>query len=215
LIIFEEENEIMYKAFINDKPLIIEDVYSGGLMNSGYDVLSDSEFDFDDVVQRIAEKNCKGVLFLSASPLQAWHDFTGRYILMEAAGGVVKNNNEEILVIFRKKRWDLPKGKLDYGETPESAALREIREETGVHDLEIKGNITTTFHTYSEKEKYILKKTHWYSIRSGDTGELEPQQEEGIEIAKWMNSRKISDKVFENTYESIKEVLNEYFKKEI
>src|SRR5690348_4880805 len=127
----------MHKVFIDDKPLVIEDVYKTGMKYPGYEVMSDSEFDFDDVIAKLKEKNCTGVLFLSASPLQEWHEFTSRYVLMEAAGGVVFNDSGQILVIFRKKKWDLPKGKLDYGETPEDAALREVKEECGIKHLEI------------------------------------------------------------------------------
>ena len=54
-----------------------------------------------------------------------------------AAGGVVLRlgtSGPEVLVVHRVKHqdWSLPKGKLDPGETPADAALREVEEETGV-----------------------------------------------------------------------------------
>lgn len=202
----------MYKAFINDKPLIIDDIY--GATASGKNdflILSDSEFNFDDVLAKIGEDKISGVLYLSANPLQAWHKFTDRYVLMEGAGGVVKNKHDEILVIYRKNCWDLPKGKLDYDESPEAAAMREVKEECGIRDIEIVGELTKTFHTYSEKNKLILKKTHWYRMTSADEGELIPQAEENIEKAKWMNKKKVQEKVFSNTYNSIRDVIRKYF----
>ena len=48
------------------------------------------------------------------------------------AGGLVINNNSKVLFIYRKNKWDLPKGKLDDGENLEEAAIREVVEETGL-----------------------------------------------------------------------------------
>ena len=52
--------------------------------------------------------------------------------LIMAAGGIVEQDGEILLVQRPRYRdWSLPKGKLDRGETPLQAALREVREETG------------------------------------------------------------------------------------
>jgi len=56
---------------------------------------------------------------------------------IEAAGGVVMRKGPEeteIAVVHRPRYddWSFPKGKLDPGETFEEAALREVREETGL-----------------------------------------------------------------------------------
>ena len=52
-------------------------------------------------------------------------------VFIQAGGGLVENEKGEILFMFRKGKWDLPKGKLDPGESYESCALREVQEETG------------------------------------------------------------------------------------
>ena len=46
--------------------------------------------------------------------------------IIKAGGGVVNNNKNQILFIYRLKRWDLPKGKLDKGETIRECAEREV-----------------------------------------------------------------------------------------
>ena len=55
-----------------------------------------------------------------------------------ADGGLVFNEKKQLLMIFRREKWDLPKGKLDKGEKIEDCALREVEEETGLKELKLK-----------------------------------------------------------------------------
>lgn len=200
----------MHKVFINDKPLIFQDIY--GEVNNTGDLLvwSDSVHSVLNVIDQMETKNNPGIIYLCSNPDISWNLFVSRYILMEAAGGLVMNDLNEFLVIFRKGRWDLPKGKLEYNESPESAAVREVKEECGLKNVKLDNFLTKTFHIYSEKNKWILKKTHWYNMRSADT-ELKPQKEENIEKVKWMSKEKVLQKVFSNTYNAVKDVFEEYF----
>ncbi len=202
----------MHKAFINDKQLIFENVYSKmDNENEQLTILSEAKYDLPAVLKMINEPGISGIIYLCASPDQAWNDFVAMFTLVEAAGGIVKNESDEVLVIFRKKKWDLPKGKLDYDETPGQAAVREVKEECGIQNLELGSFLMKTFHTYLEKNKSILKKTHWFSMYGMDDEELIPETEEDIEEVRWMDRGKIQKKVFSNTYASIKEVLENYF----
>jgi len=107
--------------------------------------------------------------------------FWKHFKIVLAAGGWVVNEKDEILFIFRRGKWDLPKGKLDKGEKLEECAQREVREETGLQHIKLKDKITTTFHTYDEFGKHILKESHWYRMKGKGTDKLKAQADEGIQ----------------------------------
>ena len=127
--------------------------------------------------------------------------------VMVAAGGLVRTKTNDLLLIFRKGKWDLPKGKLDEGENLESCALREIEEETGATSLQIQKPLTITYHTYYEKEKHILKESHWYSVNTEKKSLLKPQTEEDIEKCVWATPDQIPT-YMNNMHASIIDVLN-------
>lgn len=114
-----------------------------------------------------------------------WADFQSCFRLLEAAGGAVRNPAGELLVFFRRGSWDLPKGKIDPGETPEQAAVREVQEETGLPQPTLGDFIGHTWHTYEQKGERILKKTWWYHMETTDT-RVVPQTEEDIEEIRWV-----------------------------
>lgn len=126
---------------------------------------------------------------------------------IKAGGGVVVNPEGKILMIFRRKHWDLPKGKLDKGETIEECALREVREECGVENLVLGQFICTTIHEYEERGAQIIKETSWFEMQG--SGELTPQTEEDIESARWVATSELSA-LLENSYPTIQEVIREF-----
>jgi 8-oxo-dGTP pyrophosphatase MutT (NUDIX family) len=118
-----------------------------------------------------------------------WEDFCSFYNIIEAAGGLVTNEDlfkGKVLTMFRRGSWDLPKGKIDQGETPEIAAVREVEEETGVKNIQLGKKLGDTYHTYAQKGKRILKKTYWYAMTTPHN-ELTPQIEEDIERLEWVH----------------------------
>jgi len=124
---------------------------------------------------------------------------------LEAAGGVVCKESKT-LVIHRLGRWDLPKGKLEAGETFETAAVREVAEECSVK-VQLKEKIITTWHYYQDfRGKDILKKTKWYAMDCLDDSEMKPQVEEDIEQILWMNKEELKE-AQKNTYKTIELVL--------
>ncbi len=108
-----------------------------------------------------------------------------------AGGGVVVREADgvDVLLIFRRGAWDLPKGKLDEGETPKKAARREVAEEVGVRkkSITVTADLGTTVHGYvwPSREVYAVKTTHWFGMTT--TAErFEPETKEGIEAVAWV-----------------------------
>lgn len=132
--------------------------------------------------------------------------FFKHFNLIKAAGGLVKNTDGEILLIFRRGKWDLPKGKLDQGETISECAKREVQEETGLQQLEVGKLIQITYHTYVQFGKHNLKESHWYAMNALGTEKLIPQAEEDITQIIWVEKDHL-DKYLTNTFPTIIEVL--------
>jgi len=122
------------------------------------------------------------------------NDFLGLYKTVEAGGGVVINERNEILMIHRRGSWDLPKGKMEKGETRRECAAREVMEETGISSVQLGKKLLETRHTYKNKKgKRCIKLSHWY-LMFGKHEPLVPQTEEDIEEAVWMTLEKFYSK---------------------
>jgi 8-oxo-dGTP pyrophosphatase MutT (NUDIX family) len=140
-----------------------------------------------------------------------WADFMSCFLLVDAAGGYVQNESDQLLVFFRRGFWDMPKGKIDPGETPELAAVREVQEETGLVHVTLGDLLHITWHTYEQKGERILKKTWWYRMTTSDH-QLIPQTEEGIveicwvEPTSWIQTEKV-------LHASIRDVIEAGLKK--
>ncbi len=141
-------------------------------------------------------------------------DFESLYKILEAGGGLVFNEKGETLFIFRRDFWDLPKGKIDKGETKEQAAVREVQEETGLQQVTLGDFICETNHTYKNKKgKRIIKRTYWYHMTTTDM-ELIPETEEDIEQAIWQRLDKfisLRPRVYKNIMKVIRTYLNSPF----
>jgi 8-oxo-dGTP pyrophosphatase MutT (NUDIX family) len=125
---------------------------------------------------------------------------------ISAAGGLVVNDNGEILMIFRRGKWDLPKGKLEKNEAFEICAERETKEETGLEEIILQKFLLTTYHTYADKKQLVIKDTHWFLFKAPGVQELKPQTEEDIFKAEWVYPANLS-KYTANTFRLIKDVL--------
>lgn len=129
-----------------------------------------------------------------------------------AAGGIVENENKEILLIFRRGKWDLPKGKLDEGETIEECAVREVEEETGLRSIQQGELIEVTLHNYIEKGTEIEKETYWYAMKVEGEQKLVAQTEEDIEDIKWVKESELPV-YLANTYNNIIDIIEKYYDK--
>lgn len=197
----------MYTIFIKNKPFVlIKNQDDVNLEVGNFFLRHDSQqtlmhtleaFEKNDVIRKlyILDTNLDGL----------WNTFVSTHKTIEAAGGLIKNSKGEILFIFRNGMWDLPKGKIEAGESPGEAALREVAEECGIKDIKIIKELQTTYHTYKEGNDRVLKKNYWFEMHSEAT-ELIPQASEGITEVKWIGKSELG-KILQNTYKSIQQVV--------
>ena len=205
----------MYKIYINETPLLLQDISARSkekldaekVLQARYVGKQKSLFHYIDLL----EKNPKvdEIRLLATDLEKLWEDFTDLYKIIKAAGGVVTNPKGEILFILRMGWWDLPKGKIEKGESIEDAALREVEEETGCSGLKLGRKLIETYHTYKTKKgKRILKKTYWFHMEA-EKQDLVPQTEDNIELAEWMSTESFfqKDRV---VYRNILDVLENH-----
>ncbi len=110
--------------------------------------------------------------------------------VIEAAGGLVCNRNHHILLMFKRGKWDMPKGRIEENSVREETALREVQEETGLNikKLTIQAKLVSTWHTTRHNNIKYLKKTHWYLIDyDGNDDDTDPQVKEGIIECRWVH----------------------------
>lgn len=131
-----------------------------------------------------------------------------KYKIVKAAGGLVRKK-DRFLLIYRQKKWDLPKGKKESGERSRQTAVREVEEECNVK-VKLGKKISTTWHTYTMNKRAMLKKTKWYSMDLVDDSRMKPSLEEDIEDVRWMNQKEVYH-ALENSYNSIRFVFEQYY----
>lgn len=121
-----------------------------------------------------------------------------------AGGGLVLNEAGELLLIFRRGKWDLPKGKLDEGETIEECAVREVMEETGLTGITRGELIGISYHDYFDTYigRDVTKETHWFAMQASGQQVLVPQTEEDIEEIKWVQGKALAA-CLENSYDTV------------
>jgi 8-oxo-dGTP pyrophosphatase MutT (NUDIX family) len=197
----------MYEVFLNDRRIILADTLEPAYLNSGLTGKNVQDLETLALLTGQFLENNDLLLVLTGEMTWLWPAFQSLFFLLPAAGGVVKSE-EGFLFIFRKGHWDLPKGKIDKGETPEEAALREVREETGLVTLSITGILPSTWHIYrspweKHQNKWILKETKWFAMTAGANQPLVPETEEDIEKAEWIKSSEFN-RIQDNTYASLK-----------
>lgn len=196
----------MYKVFANRLPIVLTSK-AKYLSNENTFLLSSLEI--DEILKKL-RKHKKIYLFFPKKK-DLIKEFKSKIKTIYASGGIVKNKKSEILFIFRRGKWDLPKGKADKGETKKQTALREVKEETGVKKLVINKFFRTSFHIVRSNKKYYLKETTWYLMSSNYEGDLIPQIDEGIKSVKWKNLNQVK-KIKEKTFKNISIILDDYLK---
>lgn len=193
-----------YRIYINDNTLFIAD--QRPKQEKEIQQIDVQNFDFKQLYKSIPSDSKKDYLLLDADPQAVFKKIKNSLTLIKAAGGLVKSAKGNYLFIFRNKKWDLPKGKVEKGEKMKEAARREVEEECGVKIYTNDEKLCKTYHVYTIGSKVVLKKTNWYSMTVKGEPKLIPQKEEGITKASWFNKSELAP-VLSNTYPSIVQVL--------
>lgn len=204
------------KIYFDDKPLFLCDTVDEDLQPYIHhdDAIFIDELDSHTVKSMIHEMQLAKIhagVFYHSNLEELRKAFYKKFTIIQAAGGLVLNEKKEILMIFRRGKWDLPKGKLDKGEKLEDCAVREVEEETGLQKIKLLSPLTITFHTYHEGTKYVLKESHWYNMKVSGDQKLVPQTEEDIHAIKWVTTKE-AEKLFPDCFPSVIDVIKEFMK---
>ncbi|HYG52068.1 MAG TPA: NUDIX domain-containing protein [Flavobacteriales bacterium] len=149
-------------------------------------------------------------MFIVCNHLEkVWKDFIKKMKVIKAGGGLVLNKKHEMLFIFRRGKWDLPKGKLDKGEKIDECALREVKEECGITALKLGRKLTDTYHIYFMNDKPVLKITSWYLMHLTKPEKLVPQAEEDITDLRFFSKKQFSQRVKQKTYPLIASLIDD------
>ena len=130
-------------------------------------------------------KKLQSITFAVANKKELVKAVKRHFKIIKAAGGIV-SKDDRILLIYRLRKWDLPKGKLDKDEKSKKGAVREVEEECNVK-VKLEHKVCSTWHTYMQNGSRILKKTNWYAMSCLDDTAMKPQLEESIEQLIWVD----------------------------
>jgi len=196
----------MYKVFSGEKCILISDGKTHVQDKNTKVIFFKSAEELHREYKHFAHASDFKTLVITGEKERCWKVFRSLFSNIAAAGGVVKNADEHMLMIYRNKHWDLPKGKMERGESPDETALREVEEECGVKELEIVKELPSSYHVYFLKGKECMKHTYWFEMSCKDTAAPKPQKEEGIEEAKWMSKKEVKE-IKMKIYPSLLEII--------
>jgi len=193
----------MYKVFVNDKPVILTSEYPEDKRYKTYPL---KYADLPRIIRDFRKNANKGVYLYHKNEEKLLKRFLKKFPNVIAGGGKVYNTKGKVLFIYRNDKWDLPKGKVESGESIELGAVREVEEETGVKGLKITRPLETTYHIFKRNGRYKIKITYWFEMQTTYQGELIPETNEGITKVKWLGKKKQA-KALKNSYANIRELF--------
>jgi 8-oxo-dGTP pyrophosphatase MutT (NUDIX family) len=203
------------KIYFDDKPLFLCDDVDATLQPYVHhdDAVFIDELNLHTVKSMIHEMQKPSLhagVFFHKDLEELKSSFFKKFTIVKAGGGFVQNEKSEVLMMFRRGKWDLPKGKLDKKETIEECALRETCEETGLKNIELVAPLMTTYHTYHEGTRFVLKETKWFKMKVSGDQELAPQTAEQITKLEWSGENDLK-KYMKNSFPSVNDVLKAGF----
>lgn len=192
-----------YKIYFGNHVFLLQE---GSETEKYPDFTEYSSSNISSAVKKFLEGKESKIIISCTNPSADFETFRSHFTIIQAAGGIVKDELKRILFIFRRGKWDLPKGKLDKGETIPECAKREVEEECGIVVSEILDQVYTTYHIYEERGRVILKETFWYDMFATHEQKLIPQIEEDIHLIEWVKAEE-QQKILANTYPMIRDII--------
>jgi 8-oxo-dGTP pyrophosphatase MutT (NUDIX family) len=198
-----------YKIYINENMLYFldtEDPELNSPLTVYYRGTPKSLFQVIDLLEKHNGERST-VQLICSDPQSAFKKFASLYTVEKASGGIILNAIGEVLFIYRRGKWDLPKGKIDPGEGKLEAAKREIKEEVGLTVVGPGAKFMKTNHTYKNRVGVrVLKKTNWYIFQHLNKEAIQVQAEEDIVAYHWI-APELFLKSQIPTYESISDLI--------
>jgi 8-oxo-dGTP pyrophosphatase MutT (NUDIX family) len=199
------------KIYFNEKPLFLCDEFTEEINFFAHhdDAIFIDEFSpaaVNSMIHEMRRDKVHAGIFYHSKLEDLKKSIWKKFKFIQAGGGLVQNETGDLLFILRRGKWDLPKGKLDPGESIDQCSIREVMEETGLNQVKLGKLITRTNHAYDENGKHFLKETHWFNMTANQKQPLVPQQEEQITELRWTSEKELA-KITRNTYPSIIDVL--------
>ncbi|HEV7620322.1 MAG TPA: NUDIX domain-containing protein [Flavisolibacter sp.] len=204
------------KIYFGDKPLLLISSLNTEIENyiQQPNVIFIDDFSsagIKETINKMQQPATRGGVFLHNNIEDLLSAFKKELNLVQAAGGFIYSANNNLLLIFRRGKWDLPKGKLDEGEDLSQCAIREVREETGLINVVSEKFLCTTYHTYFHSGSHILKESHWFLMKGDPKQALIAQEDEGIEKCEWVPFNNLNT-YLQNTHASIADVIDKGLK---
>ncbi|GIJ92936.1 NUDIX hydrolase [Capnocytophaga stomatis] len=193
----------MYEIFANDKSIILTNVEEN-INNVKFFRLKDVTIDF--IMSELNKKGVEKIYLYHPKEEKLLKKFKKKLSVIKAGGGIVTNKKGEILMMKRRGKWDLPKGKKEKGENIAVCALREVEEETGVKKLNLMRFRTITYHIFKQDGQYFLKETYWYDMETKYKGVLKAQIEEDIEMVCWKKPNEAKE-LIKKSYKNIQKIF--------
>lgn len=194
----------MIQVFVGDKPIVLttevvkECKFKNYLLNS---------FSIGHAIMELNKTKIKKIHLIHNKQEELLPKFLKLLPVVKAAGGKVIHENGTTLFIYRNDKWDLPKGRIEKKESIQTAAIREVEEETGVNGLKITKPLETTYHIFKRNGQHAIKITYWFEMTTNFEGELLPQYAEGITKVLWLDTNN-ANLALDNSYANIKTLIS-------
>lgn len=197
-----------YKIYFNDRVVTLTNKINKTFeKNDGLFLKSNKKEEILEIIDAFEKlTEVQTLCILGDEPLKLFDIIKSNYTIVEAAGGIVRRADGKMLAIYRRGKWDLPKGKVEKGEFYKQTALREVQEECGLTNIEIDKKIAETYHTYIENGEKILKRTFWYDINLKANETPVVQTSEDITDYIWYDFQALKE-IMKNTFESLKDIF--------